>query len=87
MSVVESNEVAEIFDLNDYATAKVVCDDFPRILAMTQSLVPALQPYQAYNEVYKILEVLMETDRKMQRQLKRYQEILDNKGRVSAERD
>jgi hypothetical protein len=73
-----------LHNFTEYAYAANVVEDFPRILAIYQKLIPALQPHQAYTGVALVLQAVLESQALMQRQLKHYNQVYQTKGKVQA---
>lgn len=73
---------AQVHNLTEYATSLNITEDFPRILAILNSLEPALQKHSAYTGVSLVLQAVYDAKVLMQRQLKHYRKIKENKGQI-----
>jgi hypothetical protein len=73
---------SNVHNLNDYAEALHITEEFPRILAILDSLEPALQKHSAFTGVSHVLQAVYDAKVLMRRQLKHYQQVKANKGRL-----
>lgn len=79
----KKKNIASLHDLTEFAVAKAVTEDFPRILSMYDKLLPALNQYQQYLGVASVVIAVQEAQTLMRMQLEEFEQISKNKGKIS----
>lgn len=72
-----------VHNLNEYGVSLKICEDFPRILAILESLEPALYKHRAFTGVSLVLQAVYDAKVMMRRQLRHYQQVKESKGLLS----
>lgn len=75
-------EKSNVHQLNDYAVSLTITRDYPRILALLESLEAALRRHQNYMGVSLVLQAAYDAQVLMRRQLKYYQQVKEKKGLI-----
>lgn len=73
----------KIYDLTDYAVAKAVVEDFPKIMKIYETLLPALAHYQHYLAVSSVMLAVEDSQTLMKMQLDQFKTIHENRGKVT----
>jgi hypothetical protein len=85
--VVESDKVDHtVHDLLDYAFAKQVVADHPRIINIYDKLLPVLYAYAAYQAVWPVIQIVEDSKLLADMQLDYYKKIYTTKGIVDAKK-
>lgn len=78
-----SKKKAEKYDLTEYAFAKQVTKDLPKLLSMVNKLIPVLREYRRYSAVEELLSSAYDAQSILEIQLEYYEHILETKGKVN----
>lgn len=83
--VVVSPEQPEtsIYDLTDFAIAKQVTEDFPKVMKIYEKLLPALNHYQQYLGVSSVIIAVEDAQTLMRMQLEQFEKIHKSKGKLT----
>lgn len=81
----DKNNTASLHDLTDFAIAKQVTEDFPKIMLMYDKLLPALENYQHYLAVSSVILAVQDAQTLMRMQLEQFEKIHNEKGKVNGE--
>lgn len=86
-NVVVSPEASEtaIYDLTDFAIAKHVTEDFPKIMKIYDKLLPALNHYQHYLAVASVMIAVEDAQTLMRMQMEQFEKIKASKGKLNGE--
>lgn len=74
---------APIYDLTDFAIARQVTEDFPKIMKIYEKLLPALNNYQQYLGVSSVIMAVEDAQTLMRMQLEQFEQIKSTKGKVN----
>ena len=77
-----NNQQAPIFDLTDFAIAKQVTEDFPRVMLIFDKLLPALNHYQHYLAVSSVILAVEDAQTLMKMQIEQFEKIKESKGKI-----
>lgn len=72
-------------DLTEYAHAKEVVRDFPRIIAVYTKLLPVLYQFAQFQGVWPVIQIVEDSKLLLELQLEFYQKIYNSKGQVKGE--
>jgi len=72
-----------IYDLTDFAIAKQVMEDFPKIMMIYDKLLPALNHYQQYLGVSSVIIAVEDAQTLMRMQMEQFEQIRKSKGKIS----
>lgn len=78
----EQQETA-IYDLTDFAIAKQVTEDFPKVMKIYEKLLPALNHYQHYLAVSSVIIAVEDAQTLMRMQMEQFEKIKASKGKVT----
>lgn len=81
----DQTQQSTLHDLTEFAIAKDVMVDFPRILAIYEKLLPALNHYQHYMGVATVIQTVSEAQILMKMQLSQFKQVYKNKGQIKDE--
>lgn len=81
----EQKKSASLHDLTDFAVAKQVVEDFPKIMNIYNALLPALAHYEHYLVASNVIGAVKDSQTLMNMQMEQFQKILDAKGKVDGE--
>ena len=83
--MIDSNDTVEknnIHDLTEYAFAREVVRDHPRIIKIYEKLLPALYRFAQYQGVWPTIQMVEESKLLLEMQLEYYSKIYKSKGIV-----
>lgn len=81
-----SNErIPGVYDLTDFAFAREVVKDHPRIIAIYTKLLPALYLYAQYQGVWPVIQMVEDSKALLETQFDYYNKIYTTKGLVKDE--
>lgn len=85
--MIVSNKVPEnnVHDLTDYAFAREVVKDHPRIIKIYEKLLPALYHFAQYQGVWPVIQMVEDSKLLLEMQLDYYSNIHKAKGLVKNE--
>lgn len=75
-----------LHDLTDYAFAREVVKDHPRVIQIYDKLLPVLYGYAQYQGVWPVLQIVEDSKLLMEMQLAYYNKIYKTKGIVNDEK-
>lgn len=70
-------------DLAEYAHAREVVRDFPRVIRLYNKLLPVLYEFAQYQGVWPVLQMVEDSKLLMEMQLEFYEKIHKNKGKIT----
>jgi hypothetical protein len=73
----------KVFDLTDFAIAKSVTEDFPKVLKIYEKLLPALNHYNQYLGVSSVVLAVQDAQTLMRMQLEQFEQVKKSKGEIS----
>lgn len=73
-----------VFDLTDFAFAKEVVKDHPRIIKIYEKLLPALYHFAQYQGVWPVIQMVEDSKLLLEMQLDYYSNIHKAKGLVKS---
>lgn len=73
-----------VYDLTDFAFAREVVKDHPRIIKIYEKLLPVLYNYAQYQGVWPVLQMVEDSKLLLEMQLEFYEKIYKSKGLVNA---
>lgn len=79
----ENKNTASLHDLTDYAIAKQVLDDFPKVMMIYDKLLPALDKYQHYLAVSSVMMAVEDAQTLMRMQMEQFESIHKSRGKVT----
>lgn len=83
--MIESKKSDNTHSLKDYAYAKEVVRDFPKILSIYNKLLPVLYPYAQFTGVWEVIQSVEDCQTLMKIQYEFYKKIYDKKGKIKDE--
>lgn len=78
----DKNAKASVFNITDFAVAKQVTEDFPKVMKILEKLLPALQHYNHYLAVSSVIIATEDAMTLMKMQQEQYEQIYKNKGKT-----
>jgi len=79
----KDKEFNTLHDLTDFAFAKEVVRDFPKVISIYTKLLPVLYAFAQFQGVYPVIQMVEESKLLMEMQLSYYQKIFKTKGLVT----
>lgn len=80
--VILNNDKTNLYDITDYAIAKSVMEDFPKVLKIYEKLLPALEHYNHYLAVASVIIAVEDAQTLLKMQMDQFKSIHANKGKV-----
>lgn len=83
--MIESSKSSNTHSLKDYAYAKEVVADFPKVLSVYSKLLPVLYQYAQYQGVWEVIQSVEDCQTLMKIQHEFYKKVYANKGKLKDE--